>query len=49
MQYVVVLSIPDEAVEGDDSIEATCSDLNELLNEANSPFTVRPLSEILAC
>lgn len=48
MQYVMVVDWPDDLVEGDDSIEAVASDINELLSFFGSPLTVRPLSEVIA-
>lgn len=46
MQYVVVLSVPDAFIEGDDSIEAVCREVNDLMPTA--PYWVRPLSEVIA-
>lgn len=48
-QYVVVVTIPEDQIEGDDSIEAICSDINGLLGTFLGQIAVRPLSEIMAC
>lgn len=50
MQYVIVLEVPDEDIEGDDSIEAVCGEMNDLLSTTDPRIGhVRPLSELLAC
>lgn len=52
MQFVVVLDVPDEAFDGDDSIEVACRRANEVLREpleGEPGISVRPLSEVIAC
>lgn len=49
MKYVVVLDAPGAEGEGDDSIEALCSDVNDLFGFMGLDLSVRPLSEEIAC
>jgi hypothetical protein len=50
MQYVVVLDIPEDDLNGDESIENACSITREALEGEAGPYiTVRPLSEVIAC
>jgi len=56
MQYVVILEINENELDGDDSIENACSIANHTFTilQRNSalpdgaPITVRPLSEVIA-
>ena len=53
MQYVVVLEINENELDGDDSIENACRIANHTLAAMtvlpdNEPITVRPLSEVIA-
>ena len=51
MKYVVILTIPDDddMIDGDDSIDAVCRDANDLFDFFGASFSVRPLSEEIAC
>ena len=52
MQYVMVIDIPEEELEGDESIENAARYVQVALDvgaEGTVPPQVRPLSEIIAC
>ncbi len=52
MQYVVVLTIDEAELEGDDAIENACRIANEALDRGTRgvvPTQIRPLSEVIAC
>lgn len=48
MQYVMIVEVPEESLDGDDSIESAARAVNEAFDVAEVPFNVRPLSEVIA-